>query len=85
MLFLQQNVEVDISSFCDEYLNMTKASSFGVLSVMYYEIKRCVPHNKKLRIHRCEPDDSYPEGSAVLVDSGRIIILILTYISQSDF
>ena len=73
MLFLQNNVEVDIGSFCDDFLNMTKASPFGVLSVLYYEIKRCVPHDKKLLIHRCEPDDGYPEGSAVLVDTGTII------------
>jgi hypothetical protein len=71
MLYLQENVEVDITTFCDEYLNMTKASPFGVLSVIYYEIKRCVPHDKKLLIHRCDPDDGYPEGSAVLVDTGK--------------
>ena len=75
MLFLQNNVEVDIGGFCDDYLNMTKACPFGVLSVLYYEIKRCVPHDKKLLIHRCEPDDGYAEGSAVLVDTGNIIRL----------
>jgi hypothetical protein len=30
MLFLQQNVDVYISSFCEENLNKTKASPFGV-------------------------------------------------------
>jgi hypothetical protein len=71
MLHLQGNPDVDIGSFCDEYLNMTKPSAFGVLSVMYYEVKRCVPQDKRLLIHRCEPDDGYPEGSAVLVDTGK--------------
>lgn len=86
MLFLQKNVEVDIGSFCDDYLNMTKASPFGVLSVLYYEIKRCVPHDKKLLIHRCEPDDGYPEGSAVLVDTGTNICLdcIIIHIDKSQ-
>jgi hypothetical protein len=71
MLHLQCNTDVDIGSFCEEFLNMTKPSSFGVLSVMYYEVKRCVTHEKRLLIHRCEPDDAYPEGSAVLVDTGK--------------
>ena len=30
-------------TFCDTYLNPKKASPFGVLTSMYYEIKRCVP------------------------------------------
>lgn len=71
MLHLHLHPEVSIDQFCDEYLNMKKASSFSALSLMYYEIKRCVPHDKRLLIHRCDPDDGFPEGSAVLVDTGR--------------
>jgi hypothetical protein len=37
---------------------------------MYYEIKRCVPHDKRLLIHRSDPDSGFPVGSAVLVDTG---------------
>jgi hypothetical protein len=76
MLYLQSNPDVDIGSFCEEFLNMTKPSSFGVLSVMYYEVKRCVSHDKRLLIHRCEPDDGYPEGSAVLVDTGEKLVRV---------
>lgn len=70
MLHLHTHPDVGIEEFCDDYLNMKRASSFAAMSMMYYEIKRCVPHDKRLLIHRSNPDAGYPEGSAVLVDTG---------------
>ncbi len=70
MLHLRDNPEIDIEQFCDSYLNMQRSSSFSALSLMYYEIKRCVPHDKRLLIHRSDPDPGFPVGSAVLVDTG---------------
>jgi hypothetical protein len=57
----------EVENFCEAYLNPKKAAPFGVLTSMYYEIKRCVPIDKRLLIHRTEPDDGSPAGSAVLV------------------
>lgn len=57
----------EVEHFCEAYLNPKKASPFGVLTSMYYEIKRCVPIDKRLLIQRTEPDDGSPAGSAVLV------------------
>ena len=48
MLYLKANARVDIEAYCDQFLHMEKASSFGVLSVMYYEIRRCVAQDKRL-------------------------------------
>jgi len=57
----------EVETLCDKYLNPKKASPLGVLTSMYYEIKRCVPSDKRLLIHRTEPDEGSPAGSAVLV------------------
>ncbi len=76
MLHLQANPEVDIEQFCDQYLNMKRATPFSVMSAMYYEIKRCVPLDKRLLIQRCDPDVGFPLGSAVLVDTGRELVRV---------
>lgn len=70
MLYLRDHPEIDIEQYCDSYLNMQRSSSFATLSLMYYEIKRCVPHDKRLLIHRSDPDPGFPKGSAVFVDTG---------------
>ena len=69
MLYLSENPDVACETFCDTYLNVNKAASFAVLSSLYYQIKRCVPHDKRLLIHRSDPDEGFPQGSAVLVSS----------------
>ena len=66
ILFLSENPGEDIEPFCNIWLNPTKGVSFMVLTSMYYEIKRCVPHDKRLLIQRADPDEGYPAGSAVL-------------------
>ena len=72
ILFLHENLDEDVEPFCNQWLNPTKGVSFAVLTSMYYEIKRCVPQDKRLLIHRADPDDGYPAGSAVLVRSHLI-------------
>ena len=67
MLHLSQNSAEDVEPYCNLYLNPTKGVSFQVLTTLYYEIKRCVPHDKRLLIQRSEPDEGYPTGSAVNV------------------
>ena len=67
ILFLLENPDEEVESFCNQWLNPTKGVSFAVLTSMYYEIKRCVPQDKRLLIQRADPDDGYPAGSAVLV------------------
>jgi hypothetical protein len=67
MLYLSQNSEKEVEPYCNLFLNPTKGVSFGVLTTMYYEIKRCVPHDKRLLIQRSDSDEGYPAGSAVNV------------------
>jgi hypothetical protein len=67
LLYFKEHPEIDIKVWCDCYLTPSKATPFGVLSTMYFEIKRCVPSDKRLLIHRCDPDETFPAGSAVLV------------------
>jgi hypothetical protein len=67
MLHLRSTAGPAIEAFCDMYLNAPKATAFGVLTSMYYEIKRCVPGDKRLLIQRTEPDEGFPKGSAILV------------------
>ncbi len=69
MLYLSDNSGVAIETFCDTYLNPNKSASFAVLTSLYYQIKRCVPHDKRLLIHRSDPDEGFQQGSAVLVSS----------------
>jgi len=70
LLHFKTHPDIQIKKFCDNYLTPSKDTPFGVLSTMYFEIKRCVPSDKKLLIHRTDPDQSFPSGSAVLVCSG---------------
>ena len=67
MLYLSQNSDKDVETYCNHFVNPTKGVSFGVLTTLYYEIKRCVPHDKRLLIQRSDPDEGYPTGSAVNV------------------
>ena len=47
MLYLKANQQVQIEEYCDMFLCMKRASPFGVLTAMYYEIRRCVVHDKR--------------------------------------
>ena len=47
MLYLKANQQVGIEEYCDRFLCMQRASPFGVLTTMYYEIRRCVVHDKR--------------------------------------
>ena len=76
MMHMHENVDEAIEPFCMQWLNPTKAAAFGVLTTMYYEIKRCVPHDKRLLIQRTDPDDGFPTGSAVSVDTGRELVRV---------
>ena len=76
MLHMKANAQVGIEAYCDQFLQKERASSFGVLSVMYYEIRRCVVHDKRLLIHRCDPDPEFASGSAVLVDTGKEMVRV---------
>ena len=76
MMHMHANMEEEIEPFCIQWLNPTKAVAFGVLTTMYYEIKRCVPHDKRLLIQRTEPDEGFPAGSAVTVDTGRELVRV---------
>lgn len=76
MLHLLGNPGEEIENFCINWLNPTKAVPFGVLTAMYYEIKRCVPHDKRLLIQRTDPDVGFPIGSAVTVDTGRELVRV---------
>ena len=76
MMHMHENVDEDIEPFCFQWLNPTKAVAFGVLTTMYYEIKRCVPHDKRLLIQRTDPDEGFPAGSAVTVDTGRDLVRV---------
>jgi hypothetical protein len=68
MMHMHANVDEEIEPFCIQWLNATKATPFGVLTALYYEIKRCVPHDKRLLIQRSDPDEGFPTGSAIMVD-----------------
>jgi hypothetical protein len=57
----------EVELFCETYLNPKRAAPFGILTTLYYEIKRCVAQDRRLLIHRADPDCGYPNGSAVLV------------------
>jgi len=63
MLYLSQNSDKDVEPYCNYFLNPTKGVSFQVLTTLYYEIKRCVPHDKRLLIQRSDPDEGYPRRS----------------------
>ena len=76
MMHMHANVDEEIEPFCIQWLNATKATPFGVLTALYYEIKRCVPHDKRLLIQRCDPDEGFPTGSAVTVDTGRELVRV---------
>ena len=76
MMHMHANQDEDIEPFCVHWLNPTKAVAFGVLTAMYYEIKRCVPHDKRLLIQRTDPDEGCPNGSAVTVDTGRELVRV---------
>jgi hypothetical protein len=67
MIHLKTSKGPDIEEYCSKYLAGNKATAFGTLTALYYEIKRCVPGDKRLLIQRCEADAGYPKGSAVLV------------------
>jgi hypothetical protein len=67
MLHLRSSVGETIEAFCVKYLHPKRASAFGVLTTLYFEIKRCFVEDKRLLIHRTEPDDGFPAGSAILV------------------
>ena len=67
MLHLRSSAGENIEAFCVKYLHPEKASAFGVLTTLYFEIKRCFVEDKRLLIHRTEPDDGFPAGSAILV------------------
>jgi hypothetical protein len=69
VLVLNANPGEEIDTFCNLWLNPTKGVAFGVLTTLYYEIKRCVPHDKRLLIQRAEPDEGFPAGSAVMVSA----------------
>lgn len=61
----------DVESFCEAFLNPKRAAPFGILTTLYYEIKRCVNPDRRLLIQRTEPDVGFPPSSAVLVDTGQ--------------
>ena len=67
MIHLKTSTGPAIEEYCSKYLAGNKATAFGILTVLYYEIRRCVSSDKRLLIQRCEADEGYPEGSAVLV------------------
>ena len=67
MIHLKASTGDQVEEFCDKFLNPSKASAFGIMTFIYYEIRRCVLHDKRLLIQRCQADEGYPEGSAVLV------------------
>jgi superfamily II DNA helicase RecQ len=60
-----------VESFCDAFLNPKRAAPFGILTTLYYEIKRCVNTDRRLLIQRTHPDVGFPPSSAVLVDTGQ--------------
>jgi hypothetical protein len=76
MMHMHANVDEEIEPFCIQWLNATKATPFGVLTALYYEIKRCVPHDKRLLIQRSDPDEGFPTGSAIMVDTGRELVRV---------
>lgn len=76
MMHMHANIDEEIEPFCIQWLNPAKAVAFGVLTTMYYEIKRCVPHDKRLLIQRTKPDEGFPTGSAVTVDTGRELVRV---------
>ncbi len=61
----------ELETYCDSYLNPKRATPFAALTGQYYQIKRCIPHEKRLLIHRTDPDAEFPAGSAVLVSVSR--------------
>ena len=63
----------DVELFCEEYLNPKRAAPFGILTTLYYEIKRCVVADRRLLIQRADPDAGFPNGSAVLIDTGQAL------------
>lgn len=67
LLKIKQMKGNEVESYCDSYLNPKRATPFAALTGHYYQIKRCVPHEKRLLIHRTAPDENYPAGSAVMV------------------
>lgn len=67
LINMQDFAGLQVEDYCDKFLNPKRASPFGVLTSLYYAIKRCVPSDKRLLIHRTDPDDGFPPGSAVLV------------------
>jgi hypothetical protein len=71
LLKIKQMKGQELETYCDSFLNPKRATPFGALTGQYYQIKRCVPHEKQLLIHRTEPDAQFPAGSAVLVSVSR--------------
>lgn len=69
----QEFAASDVESYCEHYLNPKRVASFGILTSLYYEIKRCVVTDRRLLIQRADPDPGFPEGSAVLIDTGQVL------------
>ena len=67
LLNMQEFSGFQVEDYCEKFLNPKRASPFGVLTSMYYAIKRCVPSDKRLLVHRADPDQGFPSCSAVLV------------------
>lgn len=67
LLSMNTYTGVQVEEYCEKFLNPQRAAPFGVLTSLYFEIKRCVPNGKRLLIHRTDHDEGFPMGSAILV------------------
>ena len=78
LLHMKEFTGTQVEDYCERLLNPKRAAPFGVLTTLYFEIKRCVPNDKRLLIHRTEHDEGFPLGSAVLVSKCDLVQASLT-------
>jgi hypothetical protein len=78
LLHMKEFTGTQVEDYCERLLNPKRAAPFGVLTTLYFEIKRCVPNDKRLLIHRTEHDEGFPLGSAVLVSKCDLVQESLT-------
>jgi hypothetical protein len=73
LLEMKSFTGIQVEEYCEKFLNPKRAAPFGVLTTLYFEIKRCLQHDKRLMIHRTEQDEDFPPGSAILVSTYDLV------------
>ena len=73
LLVMKTFTGIQVEEYCEKFLNPKRAAPFGVLTTLYFEIKRCLQNEKRLMIHRTEQDEDFPPGSAILVSTYDLV------------